>query len=84
MMQKKTSLKSPASTSDQLRLKQVEKLQLAIDQKRGELISRALVKDEWTQHITKLFDIIDKSVDRSIYISITREMKSYLHGRCAP
>lgn len=81
MLHKKTSLKSLASTSDQLRLKQVEKLQLAIDQKRGELIPRALVKDEWTQHITKLFDIIDKSVDRAIYISITREMKSYLQGR---
>ena len=81
---RKASSKAPTSTSDLLRLKQVERIQLSIDRERGALISRDLVRTEWEKHIVKFFQILDKSIDGHIYNSVVKEMKSYLRDIYKP
>ena len=80
----KAPIKAPTSTSDLLRLKQVERIQLSIDRERGALIPRDLVRDEWTKHLNKLFEILDKSLDRGIYNAVAKELKSYLRDIYKP
>jgi len=55
-----------------------------IDKERGALIPRDLVKAEWVKHIGKLFEILDKSLDRGIYNAVAKELKSYLRDSSQP
>jgi hypothetical protein len=80
MVRKKPSNSSPkTATPEQLRAVQIIKLQLAIDEKSGRLISRDLVRAEWSTHLKEFFLILERSLDASTYNSIAKQCKSYLH-----
>jgi hypothetical protein len=80
MVRKKPSNSSPkTATPEELRAVQIIKLQLAIDEKSGRLISRDLVRTEWTTHLKEFFLILERSLDASTYNSIAKQCKSYLH-----
>jgi hypothetical protein len=80
MMRKKPAKPSPkTATPEALRAVQIIKLQLAIDEKAGRLISRDLVRTEWTTHLREFFLILERSLDAATYSSIAKQCKSYLH-----
>ena len=62
---------------------QTLKAELDLDRAKEKVIDRELVRTEWSMHITQIFDILDKSLDRGIYNSIAKEIKLYLgqYGR---
>lgn len=64
MTRLKNLAQSQSFTSDLLRLKQIEKIHLTIDKARDGLISRELVRAEWTTRIRKLFEILEQSLER--------------------
>lgn len=57
---------------------QTLKAELELDKAKERVIDRDLVKTEWTTHLTKIFEILDQSLDRGIYNSIAKEVKLYL------
>ena len=62
---------------------QTLKAELELDKAKERVIDRDLVKTEWMTHLTKIFEILDQSLDRGIYNSIAKEVKLYLgqYGR---
>lgn len=57
---------------------QTLKAELELDRAKEKVIDRDLVRTEWTTHLTKIFEILDQSLDRGIYNSIAKEVKLYL------
>jgi len=57
---------------------QTLKAELELDKAKERVIDRDLVRTEWSTHLTQIFDILDKSLDRGIYNSIAKEVKLYL------
>lgn len=70
---------APAGGSKERKLRaEAERVEILVMQLRGSLIERATVTDEWGRHLTAIFDILDKSLDRVAYNAIAKEVKGYL------
>ena len=57
---------------------QVDKLELEVAVERGNFVAKAAVTQQWGKLITDIFDIVDKSVDRTTYNAIAKELKNRL------
>lgn len=57
---------------------QTLKAELELDIAKSKVINRELVRTEWSTNVSAIFEILDKSLDRSIYNAVVKEVKIYL------